>query len=579
MFLKKSKKSYKGKGYETYALTESYREGGKVKHKHIANLGTLTPEQAQRIRLVLKAQQLDDAFVGPLTDVVAKKHYRFLDVALLDHLWRQFDLDRFFSKHLYVEAMAVNRCLEPKTKIQIKNWTEETILPRLHKEKFPGDFEIYRVLDKIADQEESLQQHLYQQYIKFGLAAENTVFYDITSSYFEGTKCILAAYGYSRDHRSDRKQIVIALVITPDGYPLYWQVMPGNIQDVTTIEELVTVLKERFGIKKCLLVFDRGMVSTGNLQAICDQSFTYVSALDKDEIPGLGLLEPEFPKLLEENWEEKLLARGFHGFDKSLFYREHVHLEKRYMIAYNRQLYQEQQQSREERLQKAKQFNASYNEELSRAQKSRSRKATQNKIESNLRRWKMHKVFSWQLKPLVITTQSVIGNQRKVNSFSIAYTINEAELEKQKYLDGIVCFMTNEPAGTLSSEQVIGHYRRKNKIEEAFREIKSYLHIRPFHLTRQKRIKAHVSICVLGYLLLNALEEKLKLLEAPPSGPSALKIFGRCLLNRIGPKGSDSYVESITSITDEQAELLQGLGLEHLVGKKYLNQILEHSTM
>ena len=127
-------------------------------------------------------------------------------------------------------------------------------------------------------------------------------------------------------------------------------------------------------------------------------------------------------------------------------------------------------------------------------------------------------------------------------------------------LDGIVCFMTNEPAGTLSSEQVIGHYRRKNKIEEAFREIKSYLHIRPFHLTRQKRIKAHVSICVLGYLLLNALEEKLKLLEAPLSGPSALKIFGRCLLNRIGPKGSESYVESITSITDEQAELLQGLG-------------------
>ena len=64
--------------------------------------------------------------------------------------------------------MAVNRCLEPKTKIQIKNWTEETILPRLQREELPGDFEIYRVLDKIADQEESLQQHLYQQHIKFG---------------------------------------------------------------------------------------------------------------------------------------------------------------------------------------------------------------------------------------------------------------------------------------------------------------------------------------------------------------------------------------------------------------------------
>ena len=116
MFPKESKKTHKGKVYKTYALTESYREGKKVKHRHIANLGTLTPEQAKRIRLVLKAQQTENIFVGHLSDVVAKEHYRFLDVAVLDYIWHQFALNNIFSDLPYAEAMAVNRCLEPKSK-------------------------------------------------------------------------------------------------------------------------------------------------------------------------------------------------------------------------------------------------------------------------------------------------------------------------------------------------------------------------------------------------------------------------------------------------------------------------------
>ncbi len=191
----------------------------------------------------------------------------------------------------------------------------------------------------------------------------------------------------------------------------------------------------------------------------------------------------------------------------------------------------------------------------------------------------MHKVFSWHLEAATITVPAAKGAERKVNSFRVAYTINDAKLKEQKYLDGILCFVTNESATNLSSEQVIGHYRRKNKIEDAFREIKSYLRLRPFHLTREKRVKAHVTICVLGYLLLNVLEEKLSQCEQLLSGPSALEVFDQCQLNRIGPKDSETYVESITEVTAEQDGLLKKLDLGHLVGKKYLNRILEHSTM
>ncbi len=573
MFLKKTQKKYKEKGYEHYSLTESYREGGKVKHRNIAKLGVLSPEQAERIRLVLKIQRIDNVYVGDLSDVVVKKHYRFLDVAVMDYFWRQFELDSFFFGAPYAEAMAINRCLDPLTKIHIKQWVEATVLPRLLKTEFPDEYEVYRALDQIDKREDELQQHLYRQYIKLGYTAGNTVFYDITSSYFEGTKCVLAAYGYSRDHRSDRKQIVIALVITPDGYPLYWKVMPGNTPDVTTVAELLAQLKTRFGIEKCLLVFDRGMVSADNLKTVAAHKFTYISAMDKDEIRTLELLEPEFPELLTGIWQEKLQNKGFHAYNKSLFYREHMHTGRRHIIAFNSCLYREQQESRTGRLTKAKEFLVAYNLELSRAQKSRNKETTERKITSKLRYWQLHKVIEWQLNHIALETEK----GRKVNSFEISYTVNEEKLKTQSQLDGILCFVTNDTA--LTPRQVIHYYRRKNIIEDAFRELKSYLRLRPFHLTRKERIKAHVTICVLSYLLLNALEEKLERLDESPSGPAALKLFKDCRLNRIAPAGTETYVESITELTGEQWKLLAGLGLGDFAGKKYLNKILEHSTM
>ncbi len=181
------------------------------------------------------------------------------------------------------------------------------------------------------------------------------------------------------------------------------------------------------------------------------------------------------------------------------------------------------------------------------------------------------------MQPLTLKSVGPGGKEKKINSFRIEYTIDENALKKQGYLDGVSCFLTNSQS--LKPEQIIAAYRRKNKVEEAFREIKSYLQVRPFYLTREERIRAHVCICVLGYLLLNALEEELSHLEKPLSGPDALAILGRCLINRIGPKESDTYVESITEPAPEQLELLKELGLSYLVKTKFVDRLLEHSAM
>ncbi len=577
MFLKKVKKTHKGKVYETYALTESYREGGKVKHRNIASLGALAPERIQRMQLVLKAQRIDGVFVGHLSDVVAKQHFRFLDVAVLDDFWKQFGLDQFFAELPYAESMVVNRCLDPKSKINIKDWTNKTVLPRLHGSDHVDGYGVYRALDSIADREAELQRYLAERYRQLGITAGNTIFYDITSSYFEGTKCVLASFGYSRDHRPDRQQVVIALVVTPEGYPLYWQVLPGYIHDATTVKDLLRVLKDRLGIEQCLMVFDRGMVSVENLEAISAQNLTYVSALDKNEIPDI--LESDFQSLVVKDWKENLLARGFSVYDKNLVYREHVDDGKRFVLAFNLQLCLDQRQTRAQQIGKAEAFLSALNENLSKAGKSRVRDTTEVKVEKGLKRWGMKKIITWHLEPTVVSFQPSQGNARDVNTFRIVYSINQEALQEQGKMDGVFCFVTNDLSDNLTCHRVIGYYRRKNKIEEAFREIKSYLRLRPFYLTRARRVRAHVTICVLGYLLLNALEERLVSSSVKLSGPSTLEMLRECQVNRIGPHDSEAFVESITQLTKDQVEILNELHLNHLTEKKYLSKLLRQSVM
>lgn len=533
-------------------------KGVKYKHRHICNLGPLTEDQAQRLRLILKTK-IEDLFVGKLADVVAKEHYQFLDVAVLHHFWKEWGLDLFFADLASAEALTINRCLFPKSKIQINTWIKGTILPALL--TLGDEYAIYRDLDRIADLESALQSHLYQKIKR--VDDPKAIFYDLTSTYFEGCKCVLARFGYSRDKRPDQLQINIALVITPKGYPFYWQVLPGNTPDMNTVGALVADLKQRFGISDCLLVFDRGMVCEDNLKAIGAQQLKYISALSKDEIPGLAIAEPElFLGLDPEKWSSQLKEAGFTPYDETLFYREHFLNGRRYLLAFNYPLFQDNRQIRELRLQQAGEFFEQLNHELAQAQKSRDPQKIAGKITARLKKLKLHRVIAYELVPLEIG---------KIRSFSVKYQINQQVLNKQAFLDGLLCFVTNESPEKLKAEEVIRYYRRKNKIEEAFREIKDYLQLRPVFVTREKRVKAHVTICVLAYLLLNTIDEKLKgeLWQAP----QALTILGKCFLNRIGPKGSERYIKSHTEITPEQLHLLNLLNCSYLVSPKFLDPL------
>ncbi len=152
-----------------------------------------------------------------------------------------------------------------------------------------------------------------------------TFFYDLTTStYVDGTARPLAKPGYSRDHRPDRTQIVIGLLITAAGDPVYWQVWPGNTPDVTTVQTVVTDLPKRLKLGPCILVFDRGMVSAANLAAIEAAHHTYLSAVDREalvHVPGWGAWPETIPA---DHWQPVLAQRGLVAYeaDANLWYRE-----------------------------------------------------------------------------------------------------------------------------------------------------------------------------------------------------------------------------------------------------------------
>ena len=580
MFLKKSTTILQGKTYNHYKIVESYRDNGKVKHRILFPLGALTDEQAARMQLAIRAYSDPEILVSKLDDLVVTKHLAYLDIVSLHHLWQSWALDEFFKTDRWIKAMVLNRCINPVAKINIRDWLSKTILPAL----FDFDpnsfssFDVYRELDRLTERESDLQAFLYRQLQSQRPDLSDVFFYDITSCYLEGSRCVLSALGYSRDHRSDREQIVIALMITPEGYPFYWRVMEGNTQDITTVQGLIEDVKSRFAIKNCTMVFDRGMVSSENLQTLEGEKWSYVSAMDRDEIATsdffLAAL-PDPPTL--QDWEQVMAMREFIPFDEDqlLYFREFVDGVHRYVLTFDVARFQDEQRMHQKRMEQVLAWIDQKNESLVQAKKVRRREILEREIQSLLKRKRVKKFLTITIEPNTHTISNKKGITREVQSFGLSYAIDEQALTKEVRLHGITCFISNLAQTKIPPREIITWYRRKNKVEEAFHEIKSHLELRPVHLTRAKRVKAHVTICTLAYFLYNDMERRLKENNSKMSPEDALEVLGRCQLNSIGAKKTSQRILKITELDNEQRQLMQALECEYAGESKWYKKVLK----
>jgi transposase len=519
MHLSYSFSTYKGKKYKSYTIAESYREGKKVKKRTIWPVGKLTDAQAQQMRLILKVAQGKGKTVTQLEDIVVKESKAYLDIAVVNALWNYWQLDQAFdfdisasvlSTPLIAKILTINRCTAPCSHYSIPRWAEQTALAQVLDVDLSGlnDDKIYYELDKIHENHFSIENYLFKQTYTNNADSYQYINYDLTTSYFVGYKCTLSAFGKGKAECRGRRQVLLGVLINDEGYPFKWDVFAGNTAEVKTLKRNIDACKKRFQLAgaNVTMVFDRGIISDDNAQMIEDARMKYISALDRNQIPGCGVDLVPFKEISIDDEAPKPV--GFKKYDDELYFNDHgIVGNKRFIIGFNPTLFAEDRKNRKEKIAFFESYLKNENKDLKNTKRDRRRQATENRVLNELKRLKIKKYYEQPvLDPIVVEKRLKNGTDKSVSSFKVRISKKADVIESDKLLDGVCVFITNhiERQGRgfkVTPIMVIRAYRDKTKIEDVFKNVKSFLKIRPFFVNTEKHVKAVYTICILAYFL------------------------------------------------------------------------------
>jgi len=269
MHLERTRSSHKGKTYSSYRIARSVRKAGNVIKEVLFPLGPLSDQQAAQIKVILQTlRKPGDALVA-LDDVVPTSAVDYLDVAVANRLWDDWNLDDAFlnctDSRLDTKSVAriltLNRCINPCSHYSIPRWVPRTALPQML--QFPldklNDDKIYYELDKIEDNKAAIEKHIFDTTKSKNPRSYDFVNYDLSSSYFVGLHCELSRFGKSKDNQGYQRQVVLALLVNSEGYPFKWDVFPGNQAEVHTLEGNIEACR-KLGLKSVTMVFERGLM-------------------------------------------------------------------------------------------------------------------------------------------------------------------------------------------------------------------------------------------------------------------------------------------------------------------------------
>jgi transposase len=520
-----------GKTYVSYLVRESYRTADGPRSRTVCNITDLPPQTRDLIAASLKGQNFLPADQVQLHDALD-----YGGLAVLNDAWSRFRLADLFSdlgssrQRGLLQAVIYSRLLFPCAKLSLAQKAQGTWLAQAcgleAKESFNED-DIYSAMDQLNGHWVSLEKQLYQRAFPQSV---RLVLYDLTSVYFEGQGPEhLARYGHSRDHRADRPQIILAVATDPKGLPLHVSVLRGNRNDTQTLQGLLHTLRRRFGIQEATFVFDGGMSSQINLEAMDAAHLGYVTRLSAATLHSL----------VEELGLENQLELG----DRHQL-MEITHQNKRYVIAGGPWRQQRDQARRQCRIDKAE-------AELKRLAAVKRKKLDVQKLASqvgrSLQRLKAHKYFTCQ-----VDARGHLQWERKA-----------ALIAQEAQQDGWYLLHTNESVEKCSSVQVLGHYKGLLDVEEAFCELKSYLEVRPVHHRRPDRVVNHVRLCFLAYWLSARLGGEWRGKGETEEVPRVLRHLQTIRLGSL-QMGPDVHRTVMTAVPKTMNEQLQKLGLAPL---------------
>ena len=574
---------HKEKSYRSYSLARAYRKDGKNRKEICVKLGKLTDEVADRWRALLKALKKPESFVTTCDDITVSNHFAYLDVATVNAVWDYWELDTVFQNtgvrnvdsSNIARILTINRSINPLSKSQIPEWFKNTALPWILDIKVDliNPSRIFRELELIEKNKEAICEHLFQLMSRRNPDSMKSIFYDLSSTTFTGSRCLLMKWGHCKE--GYRNHIVLAIVVNNDGLPFYWEVLPGGTADATTIAWLLERVGKRFKIKDTTLVFDRGMVSDNNLALLEGDEIKYISAMDKNQIEDIsGLDFNQFshldPKYVDEQTET---LEGFTKLNSNTYYREVVVKEKRrYVLCFNPQLFKDQRKARNQATIDFLSFADNLNIELLQAKKSRQQEATYKKFKKGASRYKLTKFVDISLESTHVRGKT---DGVKIRTFQGTVLIDKEKKNAAGKLDGFWLLVTNHTEKNsdsfkVSAKEAISPYRDKVVIESAFRDIKSFVEVAPVFVWTEAHVKAHYTICVLSHLINRTLTLRLhrfigNLTAGTVSHEKLYSMLSGCMIDQIKIENVGLSTYNMSETTDSQKELLDRIELRDLL--------------
>lgn len=552
---------------EYIRLVESYWNQGSPRHRVVCNLGRkelLAPHADALMRLL---QGKRAASSGKIDAVGA---WDWGPMLVARHLWRELGLEKILDGMDKAEwsdralALVANRLCRPSSEHGLARWLEtDFVCDRTGRRWLPQwrseaerqasrrprvavkDAQLkqwYGTLDRLIAGKERIEKELFLNLRNLFSLKVDLVFYDLTSTYFEGHGPELAAHGYSRDGKPRDRQVLVGLVMI-DRWPIAHHVFAGNWRDASTVQRVLKDLESRFGLHRVIVVGDRGMVTSDNIEWIRSRDQGYLMGLNRRRRPQiLRYLERATGPWLE-------CPPAITASEKSVAPKTRVQevasdrAGVRVFVVHSEERAAYEQAERQKAMQRVLLQLQALRQRVAKGKLKAPEKigAAATRI---LARHHGYRYYDWELK-----------------DGQFHYFEHPIHLKQEQALEGKYLIATEE--SHLSAIQAVQVYKELSDVERAFRELKDVIRMRPIYHQTSRRVAAHIFVASLAFLLDRALEKKLKTAGLALSAKEAWQILRTIRLVEID-LGNRKRQQSVTSGSDRAAKILSALKIRDL---------------
>lgn len=512
MFLRCNRRVKDGKAHEYWSVVENRRlSDGRVVQRQVLYLGEINASQRETWRKTIEVHAEGtrrqvalfpagsmpaddvDALGVRLSELRLERPRQWGACWLACELWQQLDLDSFWHSRLapsregtpwlkVLQTLVAYRLIDPGSEWRLhRQWFDASAMADLLNADFAlaEKNTLYRCLDRLVEHKDELFKFLCRRWGELFGAKFDVLLYDLTSTYFETdierSPEDLRQYGYSRDKRGDCRQVVIALIVTPEGFPLSYEVLAGNTADSTTLADFLERIEQRYGQANRIWVMDRGVPTEESLAKMRRMGASYLVGTPKGRLSRL---------------EQDFLGRPWARVREGVQVKRLVTEEDIYVLAQSDARIDKERGMRRKRLRRY----------VNRLQALRRQRITRDQLLMKLGAARKEAGRAANLITVTLPKDGAVT--------SLEFTLDRAKLRQVRRREGRYLLRTN--LGTQEPERLWTFYIQLTEVEQAFKELKHDMAVRPIYHRNESRIEAHIFVAFLAYCLQVTLKARLK---------------------------------------------------------------------